>query len=344
MDKNFRKSKKMNKILVLSNDKLFFSKGNVFSNYHDTLSLIGTISKKFQIYLFSRNANVKQTHVIKNNKIKKFFIKDLFRLKKLDLKLFLISINPLNFFFFIILSFFLKKIDGYVYIRSDGFKEYFSKYGYFGKYFYYIMYKIISRKLRVISVGSNLTHVDTKLILFPSEITNSWKKKKINLFNNKKIPKLLYFGRFRREKGIYSLIEIFRKINSNIQLTLAGDVKMNFDHENLNYIGRISNIKKIIKLYDQHDIIILPSFTEGHPKVILESLIRGKPVIIFPEIKHVIQNFKGIYVSQRNCMDLKKKVRFIMKNYESINKKILKNKIITKKDFQKDLLKILLCK
>ena len=33
-----------------------------------------------------------------------------------------------------------------------------------------------------------------------------------------------------------------------------------------------------------------------------------------------------------------------MKNYESINKKILKNKIITKKDFQKDLLKILLCK
>ena len=121
-----------------------------------------------------------------------------------------------------------------------------------------------------------------------------------NLFNNKKIPKLLYFGRFRREKGIYSLIEIFRKINSNIQLTLAGDVKMNFDHENLNYIGRISNIKKIIKLYDQHDIFILPSFTEGHPKVILESLIRGKPVIIFPEIKHVIQNFKGIYVSQRN--------------------------------------------
>ena len=206
------------------------------------------------------------------------------------------------------------------------------------------MYKIISRKLRVISVGSNLTHVDTKLILFPSEITNSWKKKKINLFNNKKIPKLLYFGRFRREKGIYSLIEIFRKINSNIQLTLAGDVKMNFDHENLNYIGRISNIKKIIKLYDQHDIFILPSFTEGHPKVILESLIRGKPVIIFPEIKHVIQNFKGIYVSQRNCMDLKKKVQFIMKNYKSINKKILKNKIITKKDFQKDLLKILSCK
>lgn len=334
----------MNKILVLSNDKLFFSKGKIFSNYNDTLNIIEAISKKFQIYLFSRNVNLKQTHAIKNNKIKKFFIKDLFKLQTLNLKLFLISINPLNFFFLIILSFFLKKIDGYVYIRSDGFKEYFLKYGYLGKYFYYIMYKIISRKLRVISVNSNLTHVDTKLILFPSEITNSWKKKKINLFNNKKIPKLLYFGRFRREKGIYSLIEIFRKINSNIQLTLAGDDKMKFDYENLNYVGKISNIEKIIKLYDQHDIFILPSFTEGYPKVILESLIRGKPVIIFREIKHVRQNFKGIYVSQRNYMDLKKKVQFIVKNYSSINKEILKNKISTKKDFQKNLLKILLCK
>ena len=82
---------------------------------------------------------------------------------------------------------------------------------------------------------------------------------------------------------------------------------MKFDYKNLNYVGKISNIKKIIKLYDQHDIFILPSFTEGYPKVILESLIRGKPVIIFREIKHVRKNFKGVYVSQRNYMDLKKK-------------------------------------
>ena len=88
----------MNKILVLSNDKLFFSKGSIFSNYNDTLNIIDAISKKFQIYLFSRNVNLKQTHSIKNNKIKKFFVKDLFKLQTLDLKLFLISINPLNFF------------------------------------------------------------------------------------------------------------------------------------------------------------------------------------------------------------------------------------------------------
>ena len=38
-------------------------------------------------------------------------------------------------------------------------------------------------------------------------------------------------------------------------------IKMNFDYKNLNYVGKISNIKKIIMiiLYDQHDIFILPS-------------------------------------------------------------------------------------
>ena len=54
----------MNKILVLSNDKLFL-KGSIFSNYNDTLNIIDAISKKFQIYLFSRNVNLKQTHSIK---------------------------------------------------------------------------------------------------------------------------------------------------------------------------------------------------------------------------------------------------------------------------------------
>ena len=62
------------------------------------------------------------------------------------------------------------------------------------------MYKIISRKLRVISVNSNLTHVDTKLMLFPSEITNSWKKKKINLFNNKRILNFYILEDFEEKK------------------------------------------------------------------------------------------------------------------------------------------------
>ena len=41
--------------------------------------------------------------------------------------------------------------------------------------------------------------------------------------------------------------------------------------------------------------MILPSFTEGHPQVVLESLARKRPVIIFRDIDHIIGDKEGIF-------------------------------------------------
>ena len=56
---------------------------------------------------------------------------------------------------------------------------------------------------------------------------------------------------------------------------------------------------KLIKLYDSARIFILPSFTEGYPKVVSESLARFKPIIIFKEIEHIVNRRKGIFVCKR---------------------------------------------
>ena len=42
-----------------------------------------------------------------------------------------------------------------------------------------------------------------------------------------------------------------------------------------------------MKFYDDHNIFILPSFTEAHPQVLDEALSRFRPVIVFSEISHV---------------------------------------------------------
>ena len=47
--------------------------------------------------------------------------------------------------------------------------------------------------------------------------------------------------------------------------------------------------------------------------VLLESLSRYRPVIIFPEIKHIIGEKKGIFVSERNYSSLVEKIHFIKK-------------------------------
>ena len=83
----------------------------------------------------------------------------------------------------------------------------------------------------------------------------------------------------------------------NISLTVIGAEKETFhkiNQSNIKIISTESNKTKLIKQYDDHNIFILPSFTEGHPMVLLEALARRRPVIIFDDISHVIGDKKGI--------------------------------------------------
>ena len=95
---------------------------------------------------------------------------------------------------------------------------------------------------------------------------------------------------------------------------------------------------KLIKLYDSARIFILPSFTEGYPKVVSESLARFKPIIIFKEIEHIVNRRKGIFVCKREIKNIKKIFKFILRNYRNIQKTISKNYIYTKEDFKRELL------
>ena len=94
-----------------------------------------------------------------------------------------------------------------------------------------------------------------------------------------------------------------------------------------------SNKTKLIKCYDDHNIFVLPSFTEGHPMVLLEALARRRPVIIFDEIKHVIGDKKGIFVTKRNFLNFFGTLNYIKKNYKKIQKDMKKNKLPSYKEF-----------
>ena len=95
--------------------------------------------------------------------------------------------------------------------------------------------------------------------------------------------------------------------------------------------------KKLINIYDDHKIFILPSFTEGHPMVLLEALARRRPVIIFEEIQHVIGSKKGIFISKRNYESFYGTINEILNNYEKIQEDMGQNQLNTKKQFIKDL-------
>ena len=119
------------------------------------------------------------------------------------------------------------------------------------------------------------------------------------------------------------------KDQSKINLTIVGasEEEAKIVQSNVSVLKIIKEKKELINLYDKNNITILPSYTEGYPMVILESLSRHRPVIIFKEIEHVIKNRKGIFVSNRDNASLLEKINYIIGNYNSIQESIKSNKL-----------------
>ena len=231
----------------------------------------------------------------------------------------------------ILLRFFKKK--PLVYLRSDGYGEYKAILGFIGPIIYHLMFTVTSMVSNLISCRKYILKNKEGDLVSPSQIDESWLNNTIDA-NFEKI-KLLYIGRIKIEKGIYSLLDII-KDNNEISLSVVGAEKnltQSINQNNVSVHEIEGDKQKLIKFYDDHNIFILPSFTEGHPMALLEALARKRPVIIFEEIKHVIGDKKGIFISKRNLDSLIETINHIKKNYREINEQMNQNKLPTNKDF-----------
>ena len=325
----------MKKIYLISNDRIWAKNKNYNSN-NDLNNILSCINKKFYINLICRKSATKLKYLISE----KFKFKKITNINEKEVNIFMISISPYNFLSLIRIIFKKKKIKGFVYLRSDGFLEYKFRYGIVGYFIYYIMFFFITRKLKVLSCSNNFTNVRVSKILHPSELDARWFKKQ-KLKSNIKTD-FIYIGRFKKDKGSYYLIEIFKRYLSSYKLTIVGNNKLSipsrYHLNNIIFKDPVSDISKLIDIYDSARIFILPSYIEGFPKVISESLARLKPVIIFKEIAYVVNKREGIFVCDRNEKSINRTVNYILKEYSTIQNKIRNNFFYTKQNFEKELL------
>ena len=164
----------MKKLYLISNDKIWSSKKNYTSN-NDLNNIISCLNKKYQIELLCRKSKKKLDFLVSE----KFNIGKINEIKEKEINVLMISISPFNFLTLVKLFFLEKKIKGYVYLRSDGFLEYKIRYGILGYYIYFLMFYFIKAKLKILSCSYHFTHVKINKIIHPSELTESWFKKKI---------------------------------------------------------------------------------------------------------------------------------------------------------------------
>ena len=125
-----------------------------------------------------------------------------------------------------------------------------------------------------------------------------------------------FIGRLTIEKGIYESVKAFETINNsklNIEFHIIGDGPEKDRINKYIYSNKISNIKllgftnNVAEALKNASILILPSYFESFPLIILEAMSSGVPVIAsnvggVPEIIENMQN--GILIEPRNIDQL----------------------------------------
>lgn len=182
-----------------------------------------------------------------------------------------------------------------------------------------------------------------KTVIIPNPILSIETIK--NVSHNDLIKRIIIVARLSFEKGHSRLLDVFKELPSNYVLTIVGGgklkdaiiekvKKLNIE-KRVHILGQVSGVPDLIA---QHDILVLSSFTEGFPNVILEALSVGVPVVTFSvggASSLIVNDFNGYIVNKNDESGFKAQIiEACNKDWDSIaikddvNKRFSLNKIV----------------
>ena len=331
----------MKNLIIINNEKIFKENNNFYCDNAALKFLPEGLNYYYQVKYIVRSSNKKKDQKIDLENIKTSsniikFIYFVFKTFKIpNATYLLISITPYTFFSFLFLFLFRKK-RRFVYLFSSGHEEYKHILGNWSVWTYDLMYRIITSNSKVIVCHERLYNKKKSHLVHVSRLDEEWIQNHKEALLDK--IRLLYVGRISAEKGIFNFIKIFEEIKTEFEFSIVGNLKKyKLSNNKINLINYVSDTKKLINIYDKNNITILPSYTEGSPNVVNESLSRKRPVIIFEDIDYIVKDKKGIFVSKRDPKSFLDTAKKIIKNYGDIQKEMEKNVLPTKKNMIKQI-------
>lgn len=142
------------------------------------------------------------------------------------------------------------------------------------------------------------------------------------------LPKLLFVGRILKDKGIIELVEAFLRLKEEfpkVELTIVGGcdfsnpacvpLKTLEKWKQQPGVCYIPHSQNILPIYQGHDILVLPSYREGTPKVVLEAMACGLPILTTdaPGCRETVINGKnGFLVEVANSDAIYRKLKTLL--------------------------------
>ena len=203
--------------------------------------------------------------------------------------------------------------------------------------------KKLSKKSDIVfSYGGKISNLikdlgipNNKIFEVPALIDRGWIK--VNSVNRDGKIKILFVGRNERRKGIYELNEAIKLLsinNKDLEFHFLGNIpkkdQISSKKISLVYHGVVVNSFLKQKIYDNCDVLICPSYSEGMPNVILEAMSRGLAVIASDvgAISEMVCDKNGILLNDNNPENISKSILKIIKNKSILDK--FKQNSITK--------------
>ncbi|MFA6867183.1 MAG: glycosyltransferase family 4 protein [Clostridia bacterium] len=155
----------------------------------------------------------------------------------------------------------------------------------------------------------------------------------INKFKQKNQPnidiiKFVMIARIEKDKGIVEYCEAAKSIInsgvSNVEFNYYGicDEEHNIIEDYKDYVKYRGYTDKVLDIYENNHIVVLPSYHEGCPRSLMESCSIGRAIIAsnIAGCKAMVKNGKnGLLVNVKDVNDLIEKVKFFIENKSQIN-------------------------
>ena len=267
------------------------------------------IEKKNEVKIYNSEGDSKIISSIKfpNDKTQKIYIPNYFDVKRDILKnrpnlIFISFYGPFSF----IGARMAKKMGiPYIYVINNDIKKLVNHYnpGFYGFLLKYMRSQVeknlINKAMNVVIVNPKLKNIPyvyspksvvTMSTLIDSTFINRKKPDPVT-----KINSVLYYGRLAIEKNLKLVFDSAKNL-PHLTFNIAGDgplknkvIDVAKNLKNLNFLGWVDR-SEIIEIIEKNDMVVMPSSFETFGTVALESLSRGRIVIIGED--HGIREFK----------------------------------------------------
>lgn len=141
--------------------------------------------------------------------------------------------------------------------------------------------------------------------------------------------KFVFISHVKKEKGIDEIIEVKKLLDDSYTIDIYGPISDSkyssdfFFKHNISYKGPIE-AKNVLCTLANYDVLLLPSYKEGYPGIVIESYSVGLPIIStnLKGLEEITDQYKtGILINPKNIEELKNAILFFNKeNYNEMSK------------------------